>query len=201
MIARRRCIMYLLRKCVLMFVLLFLLISSGCRGGGIIYHIDDNVDFSFIKRVAIMPLDNLTGEKTAGELIRQVVISELLASGLVEVVVPGEVLYAINRLNIKNISSPNEKEIKALGKALKVEAIIVGSIGQYGQIKTGSVSAPEVTITLMMADTGTGNIIWSITNTHGGASFLTRHFGADSETMSEAVLAVVRESIQTLFEY
>ncbi len=193
--------MFLLRRSVFVFILLFIFSSSGCRSAGIVYHINENVDFSFIKRAAVMPLDNLSGEKSAGAIIRQVVISELLASGLLEVVVPGEVLYAINRLNIKNISSPNEKEIKALGKALKVEALIIGSVDQFDETKSGTVVAPEITVTLMMADTGTGNIIWSITNTHGGASFLTRHFGADSETMSEAVLAVVRESIQTLFDY
>jgi hypothetical protein len=193
--------MFLLRRGAFVFILLFLFFISGCRSGGIVYHINENVDFSFIKRVAVMPLDNLTGEKAAGEIIKQVVISELLASGLVEVVVPGQVLYSINRLNIKNISSPNEKEIKALGKALKVEALIIGSVEQFDETRSGTLPVPEITITLMMADTGTGNIIWSITNTRGGASFMSRHFGADTETMSEAVLAVVRDSIQTLFEY
>jgi hypothetical protein len=148
-----------------------------------------------------MPMDNLTDEKFAGEIVRHVVISELLASGLVDVVVPGEVMAAINKLGIKSISSLSTEQIKAIGRALKVEAVIMGSVEEYGERRIGNISAPVVTITLMMADTGTGTIIWSVTKTGGGANFLARHFGAKSKTMSETVLAVVRDAIQTLYEY
>ena len=190
-----------LKKHMAAFILIIIFSVYGCGGNALLYHINEDVDFSFIKRVAVMPLENYSKDKTAGESVRQIVISELLATGLVEVVVPGEVRKGINRLNIKSIESPNEQEIKALGKALKVEALILGSLSQYEEGKAGTTPAPEVTITLMMADTGTGNIIWSVTNTHGGASFMARHFGADTKTMSETVMAVVREAIQTLFQY
>ena len=52
----------------------------------------------------------------------------------------------------------------------------------------------------MMADTSSGSIIWSVTKTRGGAGFMARHFGARADTMSEAVLKVVREAIQTLYK-
>ena len=47
------------------------------------YYINQDTDFSFIKTVAVLPLDNLTNDRFAGESVRQVVISELLASGQV----------------------------------------------------------------------------------------------------------------------
>ncbi len=193
--------MNLLKRYVLALIFIIIFIVSGCRGSAPVYHVSEDVDFSFFKRVAVMPLDNLTNEKSAGEIVRQVVISELLASGLVDVVVPGEVMAAVSELGIQNISSLNEDQISALGKKLNVEAVIMGSVEQYGEIRMGNVSAPEVTITLMMADTGSGNIIWSITNTSGGVGFLAKHFGAKTKTMSETVMTVVREAIQTLAEY
>jgi hypothetical protein len=67
-------------------------------------------------------------------------------------------------------------------------------------MRIGNITAPEVTITLMMADTSSGSVIWSVTKTGGGANFMARHFGAKSESMSEAVLRVVREAIQTLYK-
>ncbi|MBI4849739.1 MAG: hypothetical protein HY808_14410 [Nitrospirae bacterium] len=185
-------------KIVPVSALLIFLFTSGCGGKAPVYHIREDIDFSYFKKVAVMPLDNLSNDRTAGEVVRQVVISELLSSGLVDVVVPGEVMAAVSELDIKNISSLSEKQIKALGKALKVEALIMGSVEQYGESRSGNISAPEVTITLMMADAGTGNIIWSITTTRGGAGFMARHFGARSETMSETVLTAVREAIRTL---
>ncbi|MBI5407783.1 MAG: hypothetical protein HZA14_00290 [Nitrospirae bacterium] len=188
-------------KIISFFMLLMSFFILSCRGSAPIYHLREDVDMSFFKRAAVMPFDNLSNDKAAGEVVRHLVISELLASGLVDVLVPGEVMAAVNELDIKNISSLSEKQIKALGKLLKVEALIIGTVEQYGETRIGNVSAPEVTVTLMMADTGTGNIIWSITLTRGGAGFMARYFGAKAETMSETALAVVREALSTLKKY
>lgn len=182
-------------------MLSIVIIAFGCSGQGTpSFYVRQDYDFSFIKRVAVLPLDNITNERFAGETVRQVVISELLATGLVDVAVPGESVAAIEKLGIKSVSSLNAEQIKAMGNALKVQAIVFGSVGKFGEARTGNISAPEVSITLMMADAGSGSIIWSVTKTGGGASFMARHFGARSETMSETVLRVVREAIQTLYK-
>lgn len=190
---RNLCRLLLLAICPL------LIFIYGCAAKPTAFYIRQDIDFSFIKRVAVLPLDNLTAEKFVGEAVRQVVISELLASGLVDVVVPGEAVDAIEKLRLKSIQSLNTEQIKAIGNTLKVQAVIFGSVDRFGEVRIGNISAPEVTITLMMADTSSGSIIWSVTKTHGGASFMARHFGARSETMSETVLKVVREAIQTLY--
>jgi len=199
--SKRRNKMDLLKKYALAGMLCLLLLGAGCRSSMPSYHIRQDVDFSFIKRVAVLPLKNLTNERFAAEAVRQVVISELLASGLVDVVVPGEVTAALENLGIRSGSSLNAEQIKALGKALGVQAVIFGSVEQFGMVRTGSISAPNVTITLMMADTGSGSIIWSVTRTGTGGGFMARHFGARAETMSETLLRVVKEAIQTLTEY
>jgi hypothetical protein len=187
------------RKLVL--AIMTLLIIAGCRSSGVsTYHISQDIDFSFYKKVAVLPLDNLTAERFAADIVRQVVISELLASGLLDVVVPGEVSSVSRDLGIKSTVSLDTSQIMAVGKALKVEAVIMGSVEEYGLVRMGNASAPQVSITLMMADTGTGSIIWSITKTRGGAGFMAQHFGAKHETLSETVLTLVRESINTLAE-
>jgi len=179
-------------------MLFVVVIVSGCRSSAPVYHIREDIDFSYFKKVAVMPLDNLTPERAAADIVRQIVTSELLASGLVDVIVPGEVMTALNDLDIKNISSLNEKQIQAIGKSLQVEGLIIGAVEKYGETRIGNVSAPEATITLMMADTGSGNIVWSMTGTRGGADFMARHFGAKSETMSETVMVLIRGMVQTL---
>ena len=182
-------------------ILILSFLISGCGGrGGSSFYINQDIDFSFIKRVAVLPLDNLTNDRFAGDAVRQVVISEFLASGLVEVVCPGDVNAAFETLKIKTGQSPNSEQIKAIGKTLKVEAVIMGAVNKYGEVREGNVSSPEITITLMMADTTSGSIIWSVTKTRGGAGFWAKHFGARADTMSEAVLKLVRESIQTLYK-
>jgi hypothetical protein len=196
--SKRRNEMRLMKNYVSALVIFMVLVISGCRGDAPIYHISEDIDFSYYKKVAVMPLDNLTNDKFAGEIVRQVVISELLASGLVDVALPGEVKNAINELGVKSVSALTADQIRAMGNILNVEALILGSVEEYGNVKMGSVTAPQVTLTLMMADAGTGSIVWSITKTRGGASFMARHFGVRHETISETVLMVVREAIQTL---
>ena len=162
------------------------------------YYINQDTDFSFIKTVAVLPLDNLTNDRFAGESVRQVVISELLASGLTDVVCPGDVASACETVKIKAGRSPSAEQIRALGKTLRVQAVIFGTVNKYGEVREGNISAPEISITLMMADTGSGSIIWSVTKAYGGADFWEKHFGARADTMSETVLRVVRASIGTL---
>ncbi len=194
--------MNLLKKHMLAWILLTMFIVSGCGGKGTpAFYISHDIDFSFIKKVAVLPLDNLTNERFAGDTIRQVVISELLASGLVDVACPGDAIAAIETLKLKPGQPLSADQIKAVGKALKVQAVVLGAVNKFGEVREGNVSAPEVAITLMMADTSSGSIIWSVTKTRGGAGFLARHFGARSETMSETMLKVVRESLQTLYKY
>jgi TolB-like protein len=184
---------------VLIICLSCMLFLPACGGkSSPSYYINQDIDFSYIKTVAVLPLDNLTNDRFAGESVRQVVISELLASGLVDCICPGDVMCACETVKMKAGQPPTAEQIKAIGKTLKVQAVIFGTVNKYGEIREGNVSAPEVSITLMMADTNSGSIIWSVTKTCGGADFWAKHFGVKGETMSGAVLRVVRESIQTL---
>ena len=193
--------MNVLRKRFLLLVIsLFMLI--GCRGNmQTPYHVSTDVDFSFIEKVAVLPLENLSREQAAGEIVSRLVISELLASGLLNVVVPGDVMSIVNDLNIENTSSLSKNQIKEIGRALSVQGIVMGSVEQYGYTKMGSSSIPEITISLMMVETGTGDIIWSVTKRRGGDGFFARHFGATSQTLSSTALDVVREAVGTLTEY
>ena len=194
--------MNLLKKHMLAWILLTMFIVSGCGGKGTPgFYISHDIDFSFIKKVAVLPLDNLTNERFAADAVRQVVISELLASGLVDVTCPGDAIAAIETLKLKPGQPLSADKIKAVGQALKVQAVVLGAVNKFGEVREGNVSAPEVAITLMMADTSSGTIIWSVTKTRGGAGFLARHFGARSETMSETMLKVIREALQTLYKY
>jgi hypothetical protein len=182
-------------------LLTILFVNYGCGKGTPSFYINQDVDFSFIKRVAVLPFENLTNERFAGNMVRQVVISELLATGLVEVTVPGDPIAAIENLRLKPDDPLSAEQIKTIGKNLKVQAVILGAVEEFGLVRYGNISAPEVSITIMMADTSSGSIIWSVTKTKGGASFWSRHFGARSDTLSETVLEVVKDALKTLFEY
>jgi TolB-like protein len=173
-----------------------LIFMSGC--GSPEYYIKPKTDISNIKRVAVLPMENFTSDEYAGEKVRRVVITELLSRGI-DVIEPGEVTRVLRESNIRSIGSIKITDIQNIGKTLGVEAVMMGSVEAFGISRGISVTYPEVAIHLILLETSSGNIIWSVQHTVGGASFWTRHFGTEGITLSEAVKKAVKESINTLF--
>ncbi|MEW6418226.1 MAG: hypothetical protein AB1480_08905 [Nitrospirota bacterium] len=143
-------------------------------------------------------MENFTSDEYAGEKVRRVVITELLSRGI-DVVEPGEVTRVLRESNIRYLGSIKITDIQNIGKTLGVDAVMIGSVEAFGISRGISVTYPEVTIHLILFETSSGNIVWSVRHTVGGASFWTRHFGAEGITLSEAVRKAVKESINTLF--
>ena len=64
--------MLILRKLVLVNAVLLLFYIAGCSSDNYAtYHKSQDIDFSFVKKVAVMPLKNLTDEESSGEIVRQ----------------------------------------------------------------------------------------------------------------------------------
>ena len=55
-------------------------------------------DFSFIERVAVLPFENLSGDRQAAWRVTRLTSTELLASGAVDVVEAGEVQSALAKI-------------------------------------------------------------------------------------------------------
>jgi TolB-like protein len=169
----------------------------GCRGPQAYIH--PNVDLSFIQKVAVVPFSNLTRDEFAGRKVREVLVAELLLTGALDVIEPGDVNRVLAKERIESISSLTAAQVKTIGKALGAQAIIVGTVEEFGEVRSGSLSAPLVTIGLRMLDVESGNIIWSINHSRGGVGTMTRLLGMTGGTISELTTQVVREAIDTLF--
>jgi TolB-like protein len=156
--------MKLLQGTFLALALLLLSINCGCKTTETPFHIAGDVDLSYIKKVAVLPLDNLTADRYAASAVRQVVINELLMAGLVDVGLPGDATVAMEKAGVREASSLNAQKIKEIASALKVQAVILGAVEKYGELRSGSFTAPEVTITLMLADAETGYSLGSNKN-------------------------------------
>jgi TolB-like protein len=183
-------------SCCLLFAVCSLLVLIG--GCGSKHFVRTQTDVSKIRRIAVLPFENFTSDEHADEKIRRIVITELLSRGR-DVVEPGEVTRLLKELKIKSIGSMKTAEIQELGKTLGVEAVMMGSVEAFGIGRGVSVTYPEVTINLRLIETSSGNIIWSMRHSTGGADFWTRHFGSEGMSLSEAAGKAVRETIATLF--
>lgn len=178
-------------------LLFFLVFMYGCWGGKR-HYVRPNTDISDIKRIAVLPFENFTSDKHAGDKVRSMVIIEMLSRGM-DVIEPGEVIKTLLESNVRSIHSISVSDIQNMGDALGIKAVLMGSVESFGMSRGVSVSYPEVTIHLMMLDTESGDIIWSTWHSTGGASFWTRHFGAEGRTLDETSSRVVKEAFNTFF--
>ena len=96
------------------------------------------MDFGAIQTVAVMPFVNLTRENTAAERVRDVFINRLLATGALYVLPVGEVARGVARAEITTPAAPSPEEIVKLGGILKAQAVITGTVREYGEMRSGS---------------------------------------------------------------
>jgi len=180
-------------------VLCFLIFSiSGCNGNTLKEFTRPNYDISAVKTIAVLPFRNFTSDNYADEKIRSKISIELLSRDI-NIIEPGEIISVMKELRIKSVDTMRNKDMVSAGSMLNVDALITGSVEAFGISRGITASYPEVSVHLIMFDTITGNIVWSAWHTSGGASFWTRHFGAEGSTLDNVSERVIKEAFDGLY--
>jgi TolB-like protein len=178
----------------------FLVLMAGCRTtrNTQTQFLHKNADLGAITKVAVLPFDNLSQERSAGDKVQKIFYLELLSLDVFEVAEPGQVTKVLRAGAPPDALGP--AEYQKLGKELGVEGVFVGSVVDFAETRTGSTPTPDVTIQLRLIETATGATIWSAGQTRSGASASTRLFGVGGESLTEAARRVVKSELQTLLK-
>jgi len=180
------------------FILAFLLLTA-CAGRRSTY-IDPNMDFGTVKSVAVMPFVSLAKDPIVAERVRDVFINRLLATGAVYVVPVGEVARGVARAEVQNPSAPSPEEAVKLGGIIKVQAILTGTLREYGEVRSGAVSSNIVSVSLQMIETQTGKVVWTASSTRGGVNIWDRLFGGGGKPMNKVTEKAVNDLIYALLK-
>lgn len=189
--------LFTLRYLSFCLIVLFFLFSLGCKGP--MTYINPSVDFSYIRRVAVAPIINLTKNKFAGEKVMNVVATEILRRGVFDVVEFGEVAKVLREEGLKQDNLVGKQLAARSGKRLNIEAIVIGSVMQYGVSNIPGGSFPEVSISLKLVDVNSYAILWEATHNIKGANILDQLFGMRRDSLEDLCKEVVEEMIDTLF--
>jgi hypothetical protein len=176
-----------------------LFLAGGCRSAGSRY-LHPNVDLAALKTAAVLPFENLTADRSAGDKVQKVVVAELLALGVFEVVEPGTVVRALRAERVESIEGLGPAEMTRVGTALKADVLFVGTVVDFTDNRSGSTPAPEVTIQLRMVETQSGVTVWSVSKTRSGAGAMAKLFGIGGDSVTEAARQLVREELRTLLK-
>ncbi len=178
--------------------LLPLVLLAACASGP--RYQDKKMDFAAIKTVAVLPLNNLSRDNLAGERVRDVFSNMLLATGAVYVLPAGEVARAIAKANVVAPATPSQEEVVALGKVLGADAIVTGTLKEYGEVRSGNSAANAISLSVEMEETQTGKVIWSASSTQGGIGLMDRLFGGGGEPMNKVTEDAVHDLLSKLFK-
>lgn len=181
----------------LMLALSFALLPA-CGGGE--FYRNAGMDFGSIQTVAVLPLVNISKDLQAHERVRDVLMTSLLASGGTYVLPPGEVARGCISAGIANPAAPTSEEVVKLCKILKIEAVVAGTVKEYGETRSGSSSANVISMSLQISEGQTGKIVWSASSTQGGIGFTERLLGGGGEAMNIVTEKAVNDILDKLFK-
>lgn len=178
------------------------LAPAGCaskRKADVTYH-DPNMDFGLIQKVAVLPFENLAGNRSAGDAVREVFMTMMQATGAAYVLPPGEVGRGISRLSLKSPQTPTAEEVVQLAGIVGADVVITGTVLEYGELRTSGSAANVVSISARMLEGQTGRVVWSASASRGGVSAADRFFGGGGRPMDEITRDAVARLLDRLFE-
>jgi hypothetical protein len=176
---------------------LLLVVLAGC-GGGATSYVRDDVDYSHIRRVAIYPFQNRSQDPQAGPRVQSVFVTELLTRNALQTLDPGESLAAMRELKLDPGAELSAAQILALGQRLSVDAIFFGAVDEYGYERESGDRVSSLTLTLRLAETETGTIIWQSQDHRRGTSVWRKIFGGGTTSLHDISRAAVDDCLRSL---
>ncbi len=108
-------------------------------------------------KVAVLPIVNHTRRPEGPAIVAEHVIGFLLARHGVEVVAPGDLQEALMRTRIQPLYGVGPEELRRLGEALAVDAVVDGVLFAF---EDAPAKVPRVDLSLRIREVPSGQILW-----------------------------------------
>jgi TolB-like protein len=158
----------------------------------------ENVDISFVKKVAVLPFQNNSKDEFAPERIRDITTTQILAMGLFDVIDKGLVDSVLREEAIEPGKPVDRQALRRIGQRLGVEVVAMGTIDLSGENRKGAMVYPEISITLRLLEIQNGEVIWQGTGHSTGDSIVRRLFGLAAYDVYEVSLQLVKELLASI---
>lgn len=142
-------------------------------------------------KVAVLPFDNWTAQPKAGQIVAQLLASELYSRGifsLSEASVAGD--GGENKGGKTAATSLADAQKTAIG--LNVDAVIVGSVSEYGY-KYSLNEEPAVGLNLRLVSARTGEVMWAASHSVIGTD-------KQRESVNQAAQRVIGLVVQAMVD-
>ncbi|MCK4738899.1 MAG: hypothetical protein KAT46_03025 [Deltaproteobacteria bacterium] len=199
---KREVRMHIKKIFLLVGCLFFLSSCVGALSGNTIKYLNPDVDFNYIKKIAVLPFNNMTKDKYAGEKVRDALTIDLLSRRApFEIVEKGEVskvlsqLFRAAGLSEGTLAGVDAEMLKLVGERLEVQAVILGNVYD---LESGGQRA-IASLAVRMLDTSSGTILWTAKSEANGTGFVRSILGMKSEDKSILTKRAVKSALDTFF--
>ncbi|MBI5118298.1 hypothetical protein HZA56_17620 [Candidatus Poribacteria bacterium] len=155
------------KRAIVCRIIVFALMLSGCSQSRQ-FLVRPAPAAARLNRIAVFPLENLSGTPDAGDRATASLVSKLYNSNLVNLVEPGEVEQFILRSRIRVAGELDLDTIREASRQLAADGMIFGSVNEYTYITTDLGQLPTVSMALRLVDANTGEIVWAATHSLQG---------------------------------
>ncbi len=177
-----------------------LVFLSGCVGGTVRY-INPNANFSYIKNVAVLPFNNFSGDRYAGEKVRSALTVDLMSRGVFEITEKGEVSKVLALVLRSSggtegtVVDADKETLKLIGERLGVQAVVLGSVYEFGKSHQGGA---VVSISVRMIDTSSGIVLWTAKSDISGTNIPRQIIGVEETNKTVLTRKAVKSALDTL---
>src|SRR3990172_9482612 len=120
-----------------------------------------------VRSIAIFPLENLSDNPLASDIIKDYIKKELAEKGGISVASDEAVEEFLTSKRIRYTGSITRMMVREIGKVLEVDAVLLGSVDYYSTIGNKLI----VGVNARLVNTVDGNIIWADNVTYTGRDF------------------------------
>lgn len=172
---------------------------SGCAAGPRLF-VNADADMALYRRLAVLPLSNLSPERFAAERVSRALMTELIISNRFQLVEPAVTAAGLEKLALS--SDPNRaiplEKLKELAASLEVQGFVRGAVTEYQVSRVAGEEVAVLSFDVEMIDAATGTVVWRASVSRrgrgpipvlGGAS--TRSFGPLTQRACREVVAAL----------
>jgi len=158
----------------------------------------ENVDFGFVQKIAVLPVENNSKDEFAPELVRDITITRILAMKLFDVTDKGLVDSFLREEAIDPGKPLDVSTIKRLGQKLNVQSLLLTTLDIAADSRKGTMSYPEMSVTLRLLEVETGLVIWQAGGHQSGDSIWRRLFGLAGRDKYQVTVSLLEDILHTI---
>jgi curli biogenesis system outer membrane secretion channel CsgG len=135
---------------------------GGCAGSSARLYVNSEADMTFYKKVGVLPFENLTQERFAGDRLTRSFVTELIIADRFELVEPADFWTILEKAGATPGSAGNydAKKLQQAAEGAGITGIIRGAVTEYEMHRNGGSESPALSFDVQMTDVATGKVVW-----------------------------------------